>query len=155
MFDPLAQWTRDQFAESAIPVAAVVEGSFSSLYAGRPAPVDTTPGAQPPSSTPLMKSPNTRVVLVGDGDFARDQYTGGNRDNMTFFANMVDYLVDDAGLITIRSKDASFPPLDQIADGTKKALKYGSLVLPPLLVLAYGAFRWRMRNARKKALEMQ
>jgi gliding-associated putative ABC transporter substrate-binding component GldG len=155
MFDPLAQWNRDQFAESAIPVAAVVEGSFTSLYAGKPAPADTTPGAMPPPSTPATKSPTTRVVLVGDGDFVRDQYTGGNRDNMTFFANMVDYLVDDAGLITIRSKDASFPPLDQISDGTKKALKYGSLVLPPLLMLAYGAFRWRMRNARKKALEMQ
>jgi hypothetical protein len=34
-------------------------------------------------------------------------------------------------------------------------LKYGTLVLPPLLVLAYGAFRWRMRKARKKALEIQ
>lgn len=155
MFDPLAQWTRDQFAENAIPVAAVTGGSFASLYAGRPAPADTTPGAQPPTGTPLMKSPDTRVVLVGDGDFVRDQYSGGNRDNMTFFANMVDYLVDDAGLITIRSKDASLAPLDQVSDGTKKTLKYGSLVLPPLLVLAYGAFRWRMRKARNKALEMQ
>jgi hypothetical protein len=68
---------------------------------------------------------------------------------------MVDYLVDDAGLITIRSKDASFAPLDPVSDGTKKVLKYGTLVLPPLLVLAYGAFRWRMRKARKKALEIR
>ena len=137
------------------PLAAVVEGSFASLYAGRPAPADTTPGAIPPTATPVIKSPTTRVVLVGDGDFVRDQYTGGNRSNMTLFANMVDYLVDDAGLITIRSKDASFAPLDPVSDGTKKVLKYGTLVLPPLLVLAYGAFRWRMRKARKKALEIQ
>lgn len=155
MFDPLQQYTRDQFNEKAIPLAAVVEGSFASLYAGRPAPADTTPGAIPPTVTPVIKSPTTRVVLVGDGDFVRDQYTGGNRSNMTLFANMVDYLVDDAGLITIRSKDASFAPLDPVSDGTKKVLKYGTLVLPPLLVLAYGAFRWRMRKARKKALEIQ
>lgn len=154
MFDPLAQWTRDQFTESTIPVAAIVEGSFASLYAGRPAPVDTTPGATPLSGAPIAKSPDTRVILVGDGDFARDQYTGGNRDNMTFFANMVDYLVDDAGLITIRSKDASFPPLDQVSDGTRKVMKYGALIVPPLMVLAYGAFRWRMRRSRKKALEV-
>jgi ABC-type uncharacterized transport system involved in gliding motility auxiliary subunit len=65
---------------------------------------------------------------------------------------MVDYLVDDAGLITIRSKDVSMPPLEQVSDGTKKMLKYGNLILPPLLILGYGLFRWRMRKARKKVL---
>ena len=94
-------------------------------------------------------------MVVGDGDFARDQFMGGSRDNLTFFANMVDYLVDDAGLITIRSKDASLPPLEQVSDGTKKLVKYANLALPPLLVLAYGVIRWRMRKARKKALELQ
>ena len=93
--------------------------------------------------------------MVGDGDFARDQFMGGSRDNLTFFANMVDYLVDDAGLITIRSKDVSLPPLEQVSDGTKKILKYASLIVPPVLVLLYGGLRWRMRKARKKALEMQ
>ena len=96
-------------------------------------------------------SPASRIILIGDGDFARDQYLG-NRDNLTFFANMVDYLVDDAGLITIRTKDVSPPTLDQVSDGTKKMLKYGNLVVPPLLVLAYGLFRWRLRRARKKGM---
>jgi len=45
---------------------------------------------------------------------------GGSKDNLTFFANMVDYLVDDAGLITIRSKDVSFAPLDQVSDGQRR-----------------------------------
>jgi ABC-type uncharacterized transport system involved in gliding motility auxiliary subunit len=90
---------------------------------------------------------------VGDGDFARDEYIGGNRDNVTFFANMIDYLVDDAGLITIRTKEAVNPPLDPVADATKKIVKYADMGLPPLLVIGYGAFRWRMRRARKKAIE--
>lgn len=74
---------------------------------------------------------------------------------MTFFANMVDYLIDDTGLITIRTKEASLPPLEQLEDGTKKIIKYANLVIPPLLVLGYAALRWRMRKARKKALEVQ
>jgi ABC-type uncharacterized transport system involved in gliding motility auxiliary subunit len=90
---------------------------------------------------------------VGDGDFARDQYLG-NRDNLTFLANMVDYLVDDAGLITIRSKDVTLPPLEPVSDGTKKLVKYANLIVPPLLVVAYGLIRWRMRKARRKALEL-
>ena len=154
-FDPLQQYTREQFQERGLPLAVLVEGKFASLYAGRPAPADTSAGALPPPAAPLTGSPQTRIVLVGDGDFARDQFMGGSRDNLTFFANMVDYLVDDAGLITIRSKDATLPPLEQVSDGTKKFVKYANLVFPPLLVLAYGAIRWRMRKARKKALEQQ
>jgi ABC-type uncharacterized transport system involved in gliding motility auxiliary subunit len=99
-----------------------------------------------------MKSPETRIVVVGDGDFPRDQYMGNN-DNVTFLANLVDYLVDDAGLITIRSKDVAPPPLEQLEDGTRDLLKYGSLIAPPLLVLGYGVIRWRGRQARRKALE--
>jgi ABC-type uncharacterized transport system involved in gliding motility auxiliary subunit len=156
MYDPLQRYTRDElaadFSEREIPLAAVVEGKFSSFYAGRPAPADTAAGSAPPPASPLTSSPETRVVLVGDGDFMRDQYLG-NQDNLTFFANMVDYLVDDAGLISIRSKETSMPPLEQVSDGTKKALKYANLILPPGIVIAYGLFRWRMRKARKKDLE--
>jgi gliding-associated putative ABC transporter substrate-binding component GldG len=155
VFDPLQQYSRAEFAETAIPLGAIVEGSFASLYAGGPAPVDTTPGSAPPPASPVASSPKTRVILIGDGDFARDQFMGGSRDNMTFFANMVDYLIDDTGLITIRTKEASLPPLEQLEDGTKKIIKYANLVIPPLLVLGYAALRWRMRKARKKALEVQ
>ena len=72
---------------------------------------------------------------------------------MNFIANLIDYLVDDAGLITIRSKDVTPPPLEQVEDGTRNLLKYGNLITPPLLVLAFGLIRWRTRKARRKALE--
>ena len=153
MYDPLQHYARTDFAESGVPLAAIVQGRFTSLYEGKPAPADTSAGALPPAGAPLASSPDTRVVLVGDGDFARDEYIGGNRDNVTFFANMVDYLVDDAGLITIRTKEAVNPPLDPVADATKKIVKYADMGVPPLLVMAYGLIRWRMRKARKKAME--
>ncbi|HTO93428.1 MAG TPA: Gldg family protein [Bacteroidota bacterium] len=153
MYDPLQRWSREDFTESAIPLAAIVSGRFTSLYQGKPVPADTAAGALPPSASPLVTSPDTRVLLVGDGDFARDQYMGPSRDNATFFANMVDYLVDDAGLISIRTKEAVNPPLDPVADATKKIIKYADMAVPPLLVIAYGFIRWRMRKARKKAME--
>ncbi len=157
-YDPLQRYTREDlgtlFGEHGIPLAAIVEGQMKSAYAGKPVPPDTSAGAVPFTGTPLTSGPDTRIVLVGDGDFPRDQYMG-NRDNLTFFANMIDYLVDDAGLITIRSKEVSSPPLDQVSDGTKKMLKFSNLAIPPVLVIAYGLFRWRMRKARKKAMEIQ
>jgi len=151
MYDPLQRYTRAEFAESGIPLAAVVWGQFKSAFADKPVPADTSKDAIPPSGNPLTISAETRIVLVGDGDFARDQYLG-NRDNVSLFANTIDYLVDDAGLITIRAKDVSLPPLEQVSDGTKKLIKYGNLVVPPALVVGYGLFRWRMRKARKKAM---
>ena len=151
MYDPLQRYTREEFSEKYIPLGVVIHGGFTSAFANRPVPFDTAAGALQPSGEPLSKSADTRIVVVGDGDFVRDQYLG-NRDNLTFFANMVDYLVDDAGLITIRSKDVAMPPLEQVSEGTKRIVKYGNLALPPLLVLGYGLFRWRMRKARKKAL---
>ena len=151
-FDPLQHWTREDFTEQEIPLGILVHGVFRSAYAGKPVPADTAAGSLPPTSNPLTVSPETRVVLIGDGDFVRDQYLG-NKDNLTFFANMMDYLVDDAGLITIRSKEVAMPPLEPVSDAAKKVVKYGDLIVPPLLAVGYGLFRWRMRKMRKKALE--
>ena len=151
MYDPLERYTAEMFTEKELPLGVLVEGSFRSAFSGKPVPTDTAAGSLPPTTSPLTASPATRIVVLGDGDFPRDQF--GNRENLTFFANMVDYLVDDAGLITIRSKELTTPPLDQVSDGTKKAVKYANLVLPPVLVLGYGLVRWRMRKARKRALE--
>jgi gliding-associated putative ABC transporter substrate-binding component GldG len=153
MIDPLQHFTRAEFQERGIPLAAMVAGSFRSLYAGKPVPSDTAAGSKPVPDSAISTSVPTRIVVVGDGDFIRDQFT--NRDNITFLANMVDYLMDDAGLITIRSKEASSPPLEPTSDGMKKTLKYADLGLPPLLVIAYGLARWRLRKARKKSLEIQ
>ena len=150
ILDPLQRFSRADFTEQGLPLAAVMSGKFKSAFAGKPVPDDST-GTAPPT---LETSPETRVLLVGDGEFSRDQYLG-NRDNLTIFANMVDYLVDDAGLITIRSKEAALPPLEPVSDAVKKFLKYGNLVLPPAIVLAFGLVRWRMKKARKKAMEAQ
>jgi gliding-associated putative ABC transporter substrate-binding component GldG len=140
MLDPFHRYTREELSEANIPMAAVVSGSFKSFYEGK---------ALVPQS---LKSPDTRIVVVGDGDFMKDDFAG-NPGNLTFFINIVDYLADDAGLITIRSKNIAQPPLEQVSDGTKKMLKYGNLMLPPLLVVAYGLLRWRRRLALKRSLE--
>jgi len=152
MINPLTEYSPSEFAEREIPLAVLVRGQFKSAFAEKEIPVDTTTGVVSLDAQKLTSSLNTQIVLVGDGDFPRDQYLG-NSDNVTFFANMIDYLVDDAGLITIRSKDVTLPPLEQVSEGTKNLLKYGNLVLPPVLVLGYGFIRWRVRKARRKALE--
>ncbi len=135
--DPFQRFTSVDLAEQRIPLAVSFAGSFKS--------------SKPEDGS---RSPDTRIIVVGDGDFMKDDFAG-NRGNLTFFANIVDYLADDAGLITIRSKNIAMPPLDQVSDGTKKLLKYGNMVLPSVLIIGYGLFRWRRRIAMKRALELQ
>lgn len=151
IIDPLQRYVQEDFPEKGIPLALLVQGRFTSAFAGKPAPSDTAAGSLAPASAPLTSGAETRIVLVGDGDFIRDQY--GNRDNLTFFANMVDYLVDDAGLIAIRTKETALTPLEPVSDGTKKLVKYANLSIPIILVVGYGLLRWRIRKARRKALE--
>ena len=147
MIDPLHRYTMDELSESNIPLAAVVSGSFKSYFS-------TTGGENQALVPQVTKSPETRIIVVGDGDFMKDEFAG-SRGNLTFFINIIDYLADDAGLITIRSKNIAQPPLDQISDGTKKLLKYGDLLLPPILIIGYGLFRWRRRVALKRSFEAQ
>jgi gliding-associated putative ABC transporter substrate-binding component GldG len=142
MLDPFQRATPNEFTESGIPMAVVVHGAFKSFFEGK----------QPAAA--VAQSPDTRIVVVGDGDFMQDQFLG-NKGNLLLFENIVDYLADDAGLITIRSKDVAEPPLEVVSDGTRNMIKYGDLFLPSLLVIGYGLFRWRRRVAIKRSLEMQ
>jgi gliding-associated putative ABC transporter substrate-binding component GldG len=142
LLDPFMKYGQESFNESGIPLAAVAEGSFSSYFNGKPLVPQ------------IAKSPDTRIIVVGDGDFMRDELAG-SRGNMTFFANIIDYLADDAGLITIRSKNIVEPPLEQVTDGVKQSIKAINLVLPSLLVIGYGIFRWRKRVNFKRAMESQ
>ena len=138
--DPLQRYTPADLSEEGIPLAAIVEGSFKSYFVGRqPAPTVT-------------QSPETRIIVIGDGDFMKDEYLGG-KGNLTFFSNIVDYLADDAGLITIRSKNVTPPPLEQISDGTKQLVKNADLIGPPILIIGNGLLRWRRRVTFKKAME--
>ncbi|MBM4167719.1 MAG: hypothetical protein FJ215_00970 [Ignavibacteria bacterium] len=127
MLDPFQRFTREDLGEDGIPLAVALTGG---------------------------QLGTSRLVVVGDGDFMQDEFLG-NRGNLTFFVNIVDYLADDAGLITIRSKNIAQPPLDQVSDGTKRLVKYGNLLLPPLMVIAYGFVRWRRRIVWKRRLESQ
>ncbi len=131
-----------------LTVGAIYEGKFKSFYNGKPVPADTVSGSSPASTNVKPESPDTKIIVIGNGDFPTDEFRGPD-ESLLFFANMIDYMSDDAGLSMIRSKDANPKPLESIEDSTKILVKYGMLVGPPLLVLVYGLLRWRRKKASK------
>jgi gliding-associated putative ABC transporter substrate-binding component GldG len=138
------------FKASNLTVGALFTGTFQSFYKGKPVPADTVSGSSPVAASIKEQSPaETKVIVIGNGDFPQDEFRGPE-ENLMFFANMIDFMTDDVGLSEIRAKDSNPQPLKTIEDSTKKIIKYMLWVLPSFIVLGYGLMRWKKRKAQKE-----
>lgn len=151
--DMTRQSADTMFNRSNIPMGAIYEGTFYSYYAGKPIPRDTVPGARPDTIDFIAQtSENTKMIVIGDAEFINEQ-NRPPQENIIFFVNMVDYLMDDIGMSEIRSKISSEAPIEDVSEETKNFIKYFSLIFPPALVLIIGLYIWNKRNARRKSLK--
>ncbi|WP_251921674.1 GldG family protein [Salinibacter ruber] len=140
---PQQEWTVSDFSGAPHPVAGLLEGTFSSAFAGS----DTL-------SVERTKSPDTKLVVIGDGDFIVNG-TGRRKQrlpegNTNLVANSVDYLAGDTGLISLRTQRVTSRPLMQLEPTTKTVLKYLNVLLPILLVIGYGLVRYRRNRAQRR-----
>jgi ABC-type uncharacterized transport system involved in gliding motility auxiliary subunit len=90
------------------------------------------------------------MVIITDGDFvvngAGQQPRRVQPDNVNLLSNSIDWLSDDTGLISLRTKGVTSRPLDQLEDSTKTILKYTNFLLPILLVVGYGLVRMQQNR---------
>lgn len=103
----------------------------------------------------LMRQSNgSGLVVFSDGDFAlAAQSRGQNPDNISLMVNSVDFLSDDTGLIDLRTKGVTTRPIEEMDEAKQTTIKWVSFLLPILLVLLYGFFRFqRNRNLRLKRM---
>ncbi|TAK53734.1 MAG: hypothetical protein EPO24_13930 [Bacteroidetes bacterium] len=155
MINPNEPMVKENFAEKHIPLAVTLQGAFTSAFNGKQVQTDSTTPSSFGASSPSGTSVDTKIAVIGDGDFIQDQYSGGNKDNLIFATNLIDWLADDIGLAAIRSRETGAKPLDEVSEGTKNLVKYGNLLVPPILVILIGVGRWRWRVAMRKRLESQ
>jgi gliding-associated putative ABC transporter substrate-binding component GldG len=104
---------------TAVPLAVLLEGKFHSVYENRILPFKED------SFTPIGK--NNKMIVISDGDLIKnqldkeyqplelgyDKWTNNLYANKEFIMNCVNYLLDDNGLINIRSKEVNLPILDK------------------------------------------
>jgi gliding-associated putative ABC transporter substrate-binding component GldG len=102
-----------------LPMAVLLEGKFKSVYKNRVLPIKDS----------KFKDINkeSKIIFVSDGDIIKnqldkdgypmelgfDKFTNQLYGNKEFLMNCVNYLLDDNGLINIRSKDVDLPLLDK------------------------------------------
>ncbi len=138
------------YNKKGLHVAYLLEGTFSSLYAQR----------MPPEIEEsieigfLASSQPTAMIVVADGDLIRnqfhvpqgyplplgyDQYTRQTYGNKDFLLNAVSYLVDDVGLVAIRSRELKIRLLDMTkVNASRLKWQVINTALPVVVVLLFG-----------------
>ena len=96
--------------------------------------------AAPAAETPDAPKPETRLVVVGDSDFATNRAVGiqGNRE---LFLNMQNWLAQQEDLIAIRPRNPEDRPVSMTADQGRMVLLF-TLAIVPLLLFANGIRIW-------------
>ncbi len=149
--DPYRQWTKIDFNQKELPVGVAITGTFHSFFAGKPKPEPDTVVTQAVagSDARLDQGDKGRLVVWGDADFVSDQVLR-DQANLILFQNMTDWLSEDEGLISIRSKDVSARPLKVTEDSTRTVVKFLNILLMPLLVVLFGVARWQIRKQNRR-----
>ncbi len=121
--------------------------SLAAVATVRGNPPPTPPPAPSPAPSPAPEPPKTpegRVVAVGDADFASNALLGfqGNQD---FFLNTVAWLAEDADLISIRPKEPENQAMF-LSRQTQQNVAWLALVILPGLFVIAGVVTWWKRR---------
>ena len=154
------------FTQRDLVTGVLLEGTFTSAYAQRIAPKAAGEGLPQ-----LKESPVSAMAVFSDGDFIRnqvnlinpelprgqplplgyDQYTGVQYGNDDLVLNVVDYMLDDKGLMQTRTRDFKLRLLDGeklVAEANK--WKLINVAIPEVLLLL-AALLFNLLRRRKYA----
>lgn len=110
---------REDYMDGNKTLAVLIEGEFESTFANRVKPIAL--------NEVLEKGPENKMIVISDGDLIRNQIRNGRPlelgydkwtntyfGNKEFLINSLNYLLDDNGLINIRTKKVIIPFLDEV-----------------------------------------
>jgi len=154
---------QSNFSDAYVKLGVLLEGEFESAFKNRIIPNSPT-GEKLPM---VEKSKPTAQIVIADGDIIKNQIQAGNPlpvgydkytqnmfGNRDFLLNCFDYLLDDSGLISVRSREVKMRLLNKTEIETHKSFwKILNTAVPIGIVIAFGFFmnRWRkFKYARKK-----
>lgn len=158
-----------KFDKGAQPIAVMLEGQFSSLYENRVTPEQLGTLAQLNMQYLPLSKP-TKMMVVADGDVARNEYDsrqgamlklGYNRfenykfANKDFLLNAIEYMLDDKGIIEARGKEVKLRLLDSVKTKENKTMIQTINILLPLVFLGLfgGFYYWRRKKKYGSASE--
>lgn len=81
---------------------------------------------------------NSRILVLSSGEFIDQE--------QDFLLSIIDYLAQEQDLLDIRSKNVAPQPLKNISPFLRVIVRYIIIVVPSLLVICFGLFRWYLRR---------
>ena len=138
------QQNPSQYNNGKKPIAVLLEGEFKSTYKGRIKPFKI--------ENPKDNGINNKMIVISDGDIIANEisnqkplelgvnkWTNQRYGNKEFLLNAVNYLLDDIGLINIRSKKVKIDFLDkQKAFAETGKWQLINILFPLLLLTLFG-----------------
>lgn len=139
-------------------LACALSGKFSSYFTGKEIPKPEKTEKEEPNETVtaadnrtlIPHSPETRIVVVGNSNFASDNFAAQFEGNIAFFQNVIDWFAIGDDLIGIRSRESGDRPLAVVSDRTKVVVRYLNTFAVPALVALFGLFQLFLRKRRKR-----
>jgi len=148
---------RTTFTNGNQTLAVLLEGEFTSVYNNRVKPFKLTDEKN--------KSSATKMIVIADGDVIKndmgrkvtqelgfDKWTGQTYGNKEFLLNAVNYLLDDDGLINIRSKEIAIAFLDSEKIASQKTKWQLINIVLPLVLLGVFGFIFNFYRKKKYAV---
>ena len=137
-----------------LPVAVLMEGKFKSAYQNRVLPFK--------DNSFQATGKENKIIVISDGDVIKnqlekgvplelgfDKWTNQLYGNKEFLMNCVNYLLDDNGLINIRSKDVDLPLLNKEEVYKNYTMAQIVTVGLPIVLLAIFGFLFTFLRKRK------
>ena len=139
------------FNKKFLPVAVLLEGQFASAFRNRLDPALT----ENPEIGYLDENSTTKMIVVSDGDIIRnrfnykegfaypvgyDQYTRQMYGNKEFVLNCINYLCDDEGFLSVRSRELKLRKLNALAVKQKETTyQIINTIIPVLIIICFTA----------------
>ena len=140
-------------------LGVISEGEFTSYFTGKASPLNTEEAGDSTSNV-IEKSPTSaQIILFSSNDFLRDQtLTIANsavgseyRGSLELIANTVDWALEDAGLLSIRSRghfNRTLPPMEHDTQLFWEYLNYGLIIAALIIIALIRKIRQKSRQQR-------
>jgi ABC-2 type transport system permease protein len=148
----------EKFQSGPKPLGYLLEGTFTSLFKNR-----IPPEAFDRSNMKEM-SPANKIAVIADGDIIRnelsledgnplpigvDPYGQKTYANEAFVIGLIDYLLDEDGLVDSRSKELQIRPLDKVKVKQERTKwQVINLVIPLVILILFGLIKMVVRKRK-------
>ena len=137
-----------------LPVAVLLEGQVNSAYTNRVKPLDL--------ERHMATGPENALLVVSDGDIIKnqlnqgrplelgyDKWTNNFYGNKAFLLNAINFMLDDKGLVSLRSREIKIALLDvEKVNDQRSMWLWINLGTPLILLLLFGWGYNSWRNRR-------